>query len=485
MLLSELLSGLEYRLYGIAPDTDITRPFSDSRNAVGGGLFICIRGEKKDGHDFASLAIEEGAVAAVTKERIEGMPCVVVADTRYASAVIWNNFYGRPAEGMRLAGVTGTCGKTTVAALLSACLKEDGRRVGVMGTLGCFAEGQRIDCSGCEKADTCAAMTTPDPEFLYKTLAEFKRRGVTDVVMEVSSHAILQRKIDPLRFFVTVFTNLSPEHLDAHKTMEEYFRVKASFVARGERRVVNCDNSYCLRFAKAVPSVCITARMAENIAESGGKTSYDLSLPGGKLHIESRLLGDFTVENTMLASGAALCLGVEEKVVERAVSKVDGICGRMERACDRERWGFDVIIDYAHTPDSLERALKSLRVSTKGRLICMFGCGGDRDRAKRPLMGAVAERYADKVVVTSDNSRSESTLLIIRDILSGIKSDKCIVIPVRRDAIFAAVCTAEEGDTVLLAGKGHERYEIMGNIRSFFDEKEIINEALRARTANG
>ena len=481
MLLSELLLGLEYRLFGISCDTQVTRPFSDSRECVPGGVFVCIKGERADGHDHAAEAIERGAVAAICKKRIEGIPCIVVRSTRYALAAVWNNFYERPAEGMRLCGITGTCGKTTVATLVASCLREDGRRVGLIGTLGCFANGEKIECEGSEKTDAHAAMTTPDPAYLYRVLSDFRKRGIRDVVMEVSSHAIIQRKVDPLSFAVTVFTNLYSEHLDAHKSMEEYFRVKASFVARGERRVVNCDNSYCLRFSKRVPSVCVLSPMAENISFSAKGTVFDACLSGSRLHIESTLSGEFSVENIMVASQAALLLGVDETTVERGIGRVSCVCGRMERVIDSKAAGFEVVIDYAHTPDALERALMSLRKSTTGKLICVFGCGGDRDKTKRPLMGAVAEKWADTVIVTSDNPRGESSLSIIRDILSGIKSDKCTVIPSRREAVFAAVYTAEAGDTVLLAGKGHEKYEIGERGFSFFDEKEVAFEAMRAR----
>ncbi|MBE6587925.1 MAG: UDP-N-acetylmuramoyl-L-alanyl-D-glutamate--2,6-diaminopimelate ligase [Ruminococcaceae bacterium] len=480
MLLKELLFGLEYKLLYVDCDCQISRPFCDSRNVTEGGLFVCLEGRSTDGALYINEAINAGAAAVVSQKVRDGVPTVVVRDTRYALAVIWNNFFGRPGEKMRLYGITGTNGKTSTAHFLASCLRADSRRVGTIGTLGCFAMGERISCTGSEIKGAAAAMTTPDPEYLYGTLAEFRSRGITDVVMEVSSHAICQRKVDCLSFCVGIFTNLSPEHLDYHADMEEYFRVKASFVARCAIRVVNTDDPWGSRFSAAVPSFRTGMESIGDIKIGNGGVSY--TFEGER--IRSSVGGEFTVYNTLLAYRAALLCGVSPKNAAAGIASAGEVRGRLERAVRAEDEGFDVIIDYAHTPAALESVLRHLKKGARGKLICVFGCGGDRDPKKRPEMGRIAEIYSDAVIVTSDNSRGESPLAIIRDIIGGMVLSCSVVIPDRREAIFAAVSMASEGDTVLLAGKGHESYEIRGERVLDFDEREIVKEAVRLKNGN-
>lgn len=483
MFLYELLRGLKYELYKTDADCEITEPFSDSRRTVPGGLFVCLQGTNTDGRLYIENAVENGAAAVVSDRAESGVATVVVHDTRFALAVIWNNFYKRPAEGMRLFGITGTNGKTSTAAFLVSCLKAGGRRVGTVGTLGCFACGERIMCEGSEKKDTGAAMTTPDPGELYRILSVFRDRGITDVVMEVSSHAIVQRKVDALSFHVGIFTNLSPEHLDYHNNMEEYFRAKASFISRCAYRIVNEDDADCRRFLNKVPSVAVGRKNMSDAAVGTDGVRYTLSFDDKKLYLASKVGGVFTLYNTMLASVAALLAGVKEKAVEKGIADVERVDGRLERVVCAEEHGFDLIIDYAHTPAALEAVLLHLRKTGKGKLICVFGCGGDRDKSKRPEMGLIAERLSDGVVVTCDNPRTENPMDIIRDIIKGMTGENSVVIPDRREAIITAISMTQKGDTVLLAGKGHERYEIRGENKSFFDEREVVKEALRLKTA--
>ena len=482
MLLNELLKGLDYRLCNISGDTEVTCPFSDSRLAIDGGLFISLNGKYTCGDKYLHEAIMKGAVGAVTEKRCS-FPSVRVKDTRYAASVIWNNFYKRPAEKMRLYGITGTNGKTSTLRFLASCLCADGRNVGTVGTLGCFAGEERLcSCTG-EKVDGCSAMTTPDPACLYRVLAEFRKRGITDVVMEVSSHAIFQKKVDALSFDYGVFTNLTPEHLDFHKDMEEYFRVKASFVARCPVRVANGDDPECRRFAVGIPSYKIERRDAKALCETVGGVSYKADIQG-PLSIRSTVGGAFTVTNTLLALKTARLAGVSQRACEKGIASVKSISGRLERVAFSENDGFDVIIDYAHTPAALEGVLRELLKNTKGNLICVFGCGGERDRSKRPVMGKIAQSYCDAVIVTNDNPRGEDPLAIIRDITDGMDGDGYVVIPNRKNAIIAAVSMAREGDTVLLAGKGHERYELVGGRELYFDEREVVREALRLKKAS-
>lgn len=480
MLLSELLFGLEYRLFSVDPSTNISRPFSDSRNAVAGGLFICLDGTKTRGDAYIGEAMEKGCIAAVVTNRIDNIPCVVVSDTRYALGVIWNNFYSHPAEGMHLYGITGTNGKTSTAQFLASCLRKDERRVGTVGTLGAFAMDEKIETGESEKQGEAAAMTTPDPEFLFALLSEFKSRGITDVVMEVSSHAVSQRKVDSLNFDLGVFTNLSRDHLDFHGSMEEYFKVKASFVARCEKRVVNTDDPWGSRFASAIPSCPVGLSQLSDVCASTGGVSY--TVDGQRIF--SSVGGEFTLYNTLLAYRSATLLGVSRERAREGIAAITAVKGRLERVVRTEDEGFDVIIDYAHTPAALESVLNHLKKTSEGRLICVFGCGGDRDKEKRPLMGRVAETYADAVIVTADNPRSEDPLGIFRDIISGMILSKSVVIPDRKEAIFAAVSMADRKDTVLLAGKGHENYEIKGKNKLAFDEREVVKEAVRLKRGN-
>jgi len=474
MLLKELLNGLRYSLSGITEDTGITAPFPDSRLCEKGGLFVCLDGAE----EHIPEAIRKGA-AVMSSKPVSGVPCVTVRDVRYALSVVYNNYYKDPGKGMRLYGITGTNGKTSVAEFLSSCLRADGRRVGSIGTLGCFADGERIDIP--VESGRVMTMTTPDPSYLYRALALLRDKEITDVVMEVSSHAIAQKRVDALRFQTGVFTNLSPEHLDFHKSMEDYFRTKASFVARCETRIVNGDDSDCRRFAAAVPSHCVGMNDAADVFVTAGGVSYRAFDCG---RIESAVGGEFTVINTLLAVKAARCAGVPFEKCACGIASVESVRGRVERAVKREDAGFDVMIDYAHTPAALESILSHLRRVCRGRIICVFGCGGERDRSKRPVMGRIAEGLSDGVIVTSDNPRGEDPLEIIRDITDGMKSDRFVVIPDRRKAIIAAVSMAEEGDTVLLAGKGHETYELVGENVGRFDEREVLKEALRLKKTN-
>lgn len=476
MLLYELLSGLEYRLYGISGDADISRPFSDSKNCVFAGLFVCLQGISFDGHDYAYEVKKKGARACVALYPIEGFATVVVKDTRFALSVIWNNFYKRPTQSMRLFGITGTNGKTSTAAFLSACLKESGRRVGTIGTLGVFFQGERLE-------GECGHMTTPDPEYLYSSLAALRDMGATDVVMEVSSHSVVQKRVDALNFHTTVFTNLSPEHLDLHGTMEEYFRVKASFVSRGVNRIVNGDDVYGRRFSQKVPSVSVGAADTSGVSVTPLGVSYTFLYKDKEMNIRSCVGGDFTLTNTMLAAACAALVGVSTADIERGIASVKSIPGRLERVVRREDAGFDAFIDYAHTPAALEGVLLHLRRAVKGSLICVFGCGGERDREKRPLMGACAEALCDAVIVTGDNPRREEPMAVIRDIIKGMTGKNSVVIPDRREAIFVAVSMAGRGDILLFAGKGHENYEIVDTGVRPFDEKAIIKEAVRLKTA--
>ncbi len=482
MFVCELLYGIDRIEYvGVSPKAVVERPFCDTANAVAGGLFICLRGTRVDGHIFAREAVRRGAAAVVCERVIHGLPCIVVEDTRSAAAEIWNNYYRRPGEEMELFAVTGTCGKTTTATLLAACLESAGHKCGLIGTLGAYYGGELIESGGSEKRGELGNMTTPDPEYLYKWLRSLSDRGVTHCVMEVSSHGILQKKVYPLKFSFGIFTNLSPEHLDTHKTMEEYYKVKASFIEGCVRKILNGDDEYSKRLLDLRGAECVCLDMLSNVSCKREGISYSFEYKGESVCLKSPLMGEFNVYNTLMAAFCALEAGVEKKDVIRGIEGVRCVAGRLEKIADAMEWGFDVFIDYAHTPAAMEALLKAARRLCCGRLICVFGCGGDRDREKRPEMGAIAEKYSDIVIVTNDNPRGESALSIIRDVLKGMKKTNSVVILDRGEAVFCAVTTAREGDTVVLCGKGHEQYELWNGEKRAFSEKKLVREALKSR----
>ena len=441
MKLSLFLSGVSVLSSNFDPDSlDANGISTDSRTVRPGELFICLDGTSFDGADYISEASAAGACAVVVRrgKRVpDGVRYLEVASTRYCAAQIWNNFCSRPADGMNIIAVTGTNGKTTTSFILEVLLRSVGVRTGLIGTVGAKIDGKPVDIGHGSEIDSAAcAMTTPDPKYLYGALRMMRDAGCKYVVIEASSHALHQRKLDPLRPKLSLFTNLSPEHLDYHFTMEAYAKAKAHLFELSEAGIMNGDDPY---------------------------SRHEVSLPGY-----------FNITDSALAASAALSLGAECGDVEKALGLVGQIDGRMERLYDGE---FTVIRDFAHTAAALEGALSVVRECTRGRVICVFGCGGDRDKSKRAPMGECATRLADISVVTSDNPRTENPISIIEDILRGVHRDSdYTVVPNRREAIACALSIAREGDTVMLCGKGHENYEIDSSGKHPFDERSVVAE---------
>lgn len=480
MKLSDLLCGIDHSLLGVSPDTEISVPVSDSRLACRNCLFLCIDGTKRNGKGYIKEAVSRGAAACVCEEPVKGVPSVTVSDVRSALSAVWNNFYGSPAKNMRLYGITGTNGKTSTSYFLKSILEASGRKTGLIGTSGCFAGDEEIELPGSEVSDYPAAMTTPDPGYLYRALAIMKERGVTDTVIEVSSHGIYHKRISALDFFCGVFTNLTPEHLDLHGDMETYFSVKKSFLDNCQIKIYNRDDKYGRRFYPMLYSYGITD--TENVRRCGDETAYVLKCGREKIRITSCIPGDFTLYNTMAAAKCAAAAGICAAHIANGIGKVKSIPGRMEKVVSEDVAGFSVIIDFAHTPAAFENVLKSLKKTNAEKLTVLFGCGGDRDPAKRAPMGEIAARYADRIIVTDDNPRWEDHLKIIEDILKGIPKGKNVtVIPSRRDAVIYALETAKAGETVLLCGKGQENCEIIKGKKIPFSEKQIIAGFLRER----
>ncbi len=465
-------------------DIEITDIVTRSDKVTRGSMFICIKGNNSDGHEYIGEAVNNGAVVIVAEqvrdECVGGAAIVKVGNTRHVAALLYNIQCDEPTKKLTVIGVTGTNGKTSVCALLESIFLAEGIACGVIGTTGCRVCGEPMtgDYSG---------LTTPDSPELYSILADMAERGVTHVFLEVSSHALALSRVDAIEFEYGVFTNLSRDHLDFHGNMEEYFLAKARLALLCKKCVVNIDDSYGARFAEMCQQALTCSRyegdfVARDAVSGANGSEYKLIWSGGELDARIGALGDFSVMNSLEAAALALDMGFSADAVKRGLSRFFGAKGRMQRAVYSEP--YEVIIDYAHTPDALERLLTSSRVlrGEKGRMILVFGCGGDRDRGKRRQMAQIASRLSDEVIVTSDNSRGESREAIIADILKGIDKEKPYsVIPSRARAISYAVEIARAGDVVLLAGKGHEKYEIDADGKHDFDEKEIVRAAVAAK----
>lgn len=484
MTIKELLQGTPVTSFGGVEDLEITGVTGDSRKVKPGYVFLCIAGTNADGHAYIDKAVESGAIAAIVEYIPEGcpIPCIVCPNTRLAASFVFSNWFGRPQNAMTMVGITGTNGKTSTTYMLRAIFEAAGKNVGVIGTIQISWAGKSVDMG----------MTTPDPERLFGTLAEMKRDGVEYVFMEVSSHSLCLGRVAPIHFSASAYTNLTPEHLDFHKTMDEYAAAKEILFTMSDFGVFCADDPYVK--AAAGKQLCrsytvsTTERAdytAKDIAyESMDGVSYKLITPDQRtLQISCPIAGRFTVNNTLGAIVLALLLGIDEDIAISAVATMSGVPGRIERVTPPSL-PFSAVIDYAHTPDALENVINALLHSRKDgqRLTVLFGCGGDRDKTKRPVMGEIATRLADRTIITSDNSRSEDPMAIINDILAGIHLDaEYNVIVHRREAIAYAIATAEEGEIILIAGKGHENYEITKNGKQPFSEKEEVAKAIRLR----
>jgi len=465
---------------------------TDSRRVKPGTLFFCLPGHTADGHDFAPQAEERGACALVVSRPLATrLPQLIVPDTHVALAVLADYFYGHPSRRLRPIGVTGTNGKTTTTWLLEKIWTDAGVRAGVIGTIETRYGGQSFPMSN----------TTPDALQLQRVFKAMADAGTERCVMEVSSHALEQGRVKGVAFRAAVFTNLTQDHLDYHGTMEAYEAAKGLFFARlgneyappGERAfaVLNADDAASERFKRLTAAEVITYGIeqeaifrAKDVRISPRGTDFTLVWPQGERPVRLRLLGKFNVYNALAALAAAYGEGIAVEQAAASLEQMRGVPGRAE-AVD-EGQPFAVVVDYAHTPDGLENILKTVRELAPGRVICVFGCGGDRDRTKRPKMGRIASELADFVLVTSDNPRSEDPLAIMRDIEAGIREaglpeSRYAMIADRRAAIEKAVEMADAGDVVLIAGKGHETYQIIGGVTYDFDDRLVAKEALRSR----
>ncbi len=429
----------------------------DARTAGPGAMFFCVPGSRADGHDFAPEAVENGAVALVVERPLElDVPQLVVADARRAMGVAADEFFGRPSDELQIAGVTGTNGKTTTAFLLYAILAAAGRRPGLLGTIESRVGGERRP----------AIRTTPEAIDLQRAFREMLDAGDRSCAMEATSHGSELGRLDRVRFSVLVFTNLSQDHLDFHGTMERYFEAKRRlFIEERPPAAINVGDEWGRKLAADRPDALTFGFAAD--AEVGPQ-----ALEG----IDVKLRGAFNAENALGALAASRLLGIDDDAIARGLESVRGVPGRFESVSAGQP--FEVIVDYSHKPEALESVLRTARELTSGRLICVFGCGGDRDRGKRPIMGGIASELADVAIVTSDNPRSEDPQAIIEEILTGVTRE-VEVEPDRAAAIERALSEANEGDVVVIAGKGHEQGQEFADRTIPFDDREVARDVLR------
>ena len=466
---------------GKGPEVQISSLSYSSNSVAPGALFFCVPGFRTDGHDFAADAVERGAVALVCERPLDlGVPEVIVPDARAAMGPAAARFYGDPTATLKVVGVTGTNGKTTTAFLTRALLEAGGLRTGLLGTVTSIVGGR----------EEPVVRTTPEAIDLQRTFRRMLDEGDEACVMEVSSHALALGRADSIHFACRVFTNLTQDHLDFHPTMEDYFAAKRRlFEPPGTPSVVNVDDEYGRRLLTEADADAITysllrdaAYRARDIEFDTAQSRFTCETPDGAVAIRMPLPGLFNVSNALAAIAAARAIGVPLDTIRTTLESVHRVPGRFEPVDEGQ--DFAVLVDYAHTPDSLDNVLRAARRITRGRLVVVFGAGGDRDRAKRPLMGEVASALADRVIVTSDNPRSEDPDSIVDQILAGTGPGAEREVD-RRRAIGMAIEGAREGDVVVIAGKGHEQgQEFEDGRKEPFDDRAVAREALQARAGS-
>ncbi len=494
MQLSQILEGVESINASEISPREISDISYDSRKVVANSLFVAIRGFQSDGHQFIQQAVEKGAIAVIAEEEVKTSPPVplfVVRDSRLTLAKISANFFHHPTQNLRVIGITGTNGKTTISYLAEAILQQAGYSPAVLGTIN-YRHQNKIYSS---------SHTTPESYEIQQFAECVQKNGAESLVMEVSSHALDLKRVDFIEYDVCLFTNLTPEHLDYHKTIENYFQAKKRLFEelleksgkKNRAAILNLDDPFA---AKLVSIISQARTITFSLSEDKGATIYPLSTdfsldgiraeiqtPWGKMKIKTSLLGKFNLSNILGAIGIGGSLGISLSKIEEALSNFTSVPGRLERVLnDKNIFCF---VDYAHTPDALKNVIRSLREISSEKILVLFGCGGDRDSLKRPLMGEEVASLADWGVVTSDNPRTEDPNKIIEQILPGLekkgwmKEKNFIVEPDRKEAIRKIVQSAQSGNVILIAGKGHEDYQILGKQKIHFDDREIAGEFLK------
>ncbi|MFT9847971.1 UDP-N-acetylmuramoyl-L-alanyl-D-glutamate--2,6-diaminopimelate ligase [Aneurinibacillus sp. REN35] len=488
MQLEELVAPLALQKVAGDKKTEITGIEIDSRLVKPGDLFICLPGFTVDGHNFVAKAVSQGAVAVLAQRPVEtDVPVIYVPDTRRAMAVLADRFFGQPTHQLHVIGVTGTNGKTTTTHLIERILGEAGHPTGIIGTIE-----MRMGKDVREVKNT-----TPEALDLHRSFRWMKDMGAEYAAIEVSSHALDMGRVRGVRFVTGVFTNLTQDHLDYHETMEKYQQAKGLLFSqlgneydreRMKYAVLNADDPASEAFARITPAQVITYGIhqeadvrARNIAITAFGTTFTLETFVGSIDVTLRMIGNFNVYNVLAAASACLVEGISLEQMKHTLEKIEGVRGRFERVDAGQ--DYTVIVDYAHTPDSLENVLKTIREFAEAKVYCIVGCGGDRDRTKRPIMASIAARYADVAVITSDNPRSEEPQAIIDEMIAGLVADnvgeeRYTAYVDRREAIRETIHRANPKDVVLIAGKGHETYQILKDKTIHFDDKEEAYQAI-------
>jgi UDP-N-acetylmuramoyl-L-alanyl-D-glutamate--2,6-diaminopimelate ligase len=480
--LKELLESLPSKKIFGETDFDIKKIEYDSRKINPGDLFVAIPGFKEDGHQYIHLALENGAFGVVAQKEGDYKPKVkvIVPDTREALALLSCKFFDSPSEKLKVVGVTGTNGKTTITYLVKSILEKDGEKVGLIGTIAYFIGEEKL----------AATNTTPESLDLQKMFHQMQKNRTDSVVMEVSSHALVLKRVMGVDFDVAVFTNLNREHLDFHKTLSAYKESKGFlFEMLSENKscaVINIDDPNWRYFYDKAKTNRLTYSLSDQRADFYAKSfssdwegsQIDLVTPNGGVKIDLKLLGESNIYNALACAAVGVALKVNLETIKSGLESVEGIPGRMEKVQGEQ--DFNILIDYAHTPYALERLLKTVRRLTQGDLLVVFGCGGDRDQGKRPQMGRVASLLADRIFLTEDNPRSEDPKEIIDQIMEGVENkEKVEIIIDRKEGIEKALKSAKRGDSLVLAGKGHEDYQIKKERKIHFSDKETVLELLK------
>ncbi|KGM46250.1 UDP-N-acetylmuramoyl-L-alanyl-D-glutamate--2,6-diaminopimelate ligase [Neobacillus niacini] len=486
MKLHDLLQHLHLLVPYQGTNPEITSIENDNRKVQMGSLFICIKGYTVDGHDFAESAVKSGAVAVLAERELPlSVPVIIVNDTTRAMAVLADAFYQHPTKKLHLIGITGTNGKTTTSHLIEKIFSDVNRCTGLIGTMYTKIGDQKFETKN----------TTPESLVLQKGFKQMLEKGVDTAIMEVSSHALHLGRVHGCDYDIAVFTNLTQDHLDYHKTMEDYRQAKSllfsqlgnTFDANKPKfAILNADDAASDLYRKSTAAHCYTYGIdnnadfhARNIQMTSAGTSFEIVIKEKSYSINIQLIGKFSIYNVLASIATAYVSGIPmEKIIE-SIESVKGVDGRFELVNAGQN--YTVIVDYAHTPDSLENVLKTIQSFAEKKIFVIVGCGGDRDKTKRPLMAEIACRYATNPIFTSDNPRSEDPISILKDMEEGVLGKRYITTPDRKEAIITAINQASAGDVILIAGKGHETYQIIGSNVYDFDDRLVAREAIERR----
>lgn len=479
MKLEKILEGIKYDILKGSLELSVNKIEYDSRNVNKDDMFICIEGFSTDGHKYINNAVASGASVIICTKEPEILPdCTVikVKDGRKTLAIAAANFYGHPAEKLKIIGVTGTNGKTTSTYMIKAILEKCGYKVGLVGTIANYIGNKKI----------LSHRTTPESLELHKLFKDMLDQGVSYCVMEVSSHSLYLDRVYGIKFNEGIFTNLTQDHLDFHKTFENYYKAKLILFKNSDNSLINMDDSYGKKFYDDISGNKITYgfKDSEDVKAADVKMhsrgiDFKLKYLNESISIKLNIPGRYNIYNALASAAACIKEGITLKQIKEGLEALKAVPGRCEAIATDLNLDFDIILDYAHTPDGLVNILKTAREFTKRRLISVFGCGGDRDRTKRPVMGNIGSEFSDIAIITSDNPRSEDPMEIIKEIVKGINNDNYITIENRREAIKKAISIAQKDDVIVIAGKGHEDYQVLKEGTIHFDEREVVAQIIK------